>query len=147
MLEAEIAEYLDDQDVLTFDESGTSGDTFIGTLPSSPDEAIALYPQGGTNPSPKFIEDEHDIQFLCRGTEDPRGALSTARDIYGELHGLSKTTIGEDEEEDYDGTEIILIQSIQAGPTHIGRDDNGRHMYSLNFRVEYENSTEHRSEK
>ncbi len=140
MLEAEIAGYLDDQDVLSFDETGTSGDTFIGVLPSSPDEANGIFPQGGIDPSPKFIEDKSDVQFLCRGTQDPRPALSTARDIYSELHGLSKTTIGTN-------TEIILVQSIQAGPTHIGRDDNGRHMYSLNFRVEHENSTKHRSEK
>jgi len=140
MLEIQLAYYLDDQGVLTFDETGTSGDTFINILPSSPDDAIGIFSEGGPNPSPRFIEDERDIQFMVRGTQDPRPAFNTADDIYDTLQGKTKFTTS-------DSTEIIMIDSIQSGPVHIGRDDNGRHRYSLNFRVEYENPTDNRSEK
>jgi len=140
MLEIQLAYYLDDQSVLTFDESGTSGDTFINILPQSPDDAIGIFSQGGPDPSPKFIEDQRDIQFLVRGTQDPRPAFNTADEIYDTLQGKTKFTTS-------DSTEIIMIDSIQSGPVHIGRDDNGRHKYSLNFRIEYENSTDNRSER
>ena len=140
MLEIQLAYYLDDQDVLTFDESGTSGDTFINILPQSPDDAIGIFSQGGPDPSPKFIEDQRDIQFLVRGTQDPRPAFNTADEIYDTLQGKTKFTTS-------DSTEIIMRDSIQSGPVHIGRDDNGRHKYSLNFRIEYENSTDNRSER
>ena len=140
-LESELCEYLDGQGILTFDESGTSGDTFIGVLPDSPDEANAIYSEGGPTPSPKFIEDERDIQFICRGTVDPRNALSTANDIYSELQGASKFALTAD------GIYVIMINGVQSGPIHIGRDDKGRHKYSLNLRVEYENTTEHRIER
>jgi len=140
MLEIQLAYYLDDQGVLTFDESGTSGDTFINVLPSSPDEAIGIYSEGGPGPSPKFIEDERDVQFLCRGTQDPRPAFNNADNIYNELQGLSNITTS-------DSTRILLVDAQQSGPIHIGKDDNNRHRYSLNFRVEYENSTKHRDDK
>lgn len=140
MLTTQLAYYLDDQNVLDFDEAGTSGDTFINILPSSPDNAIGIYNQGGPDSSPKFIEDKRDVQFLIRGTQDPRPAFNTAEEIYSTLQGKTKFTTS-------DSTEIIMIDSIQSGPVHIGRDDNGRHKYSLNFRVEYENPTDYRSEK
>jgi len=139
MLEIQLAYHLDDKGILNFDESGTSGDTFINILPSSPDEAVGIYSEGGFDPSPKFVEDERDVQFICRGTQDPRPAFNTADSIYDELQGLSTTTS--------DSTRILKIDGVQSGPTHIGLDDNNRHEYSLNFRVRYENPTEHRSER
>lgn len=141
MLEIQLAYYLDDEEVLDFNETGTSGDTFINILPSSPDDAIGIFSEGGPDPSPKFIEDQRDIQFMVRGTQDPRPAFNTAQDIYDTLHGKSQFTTS-------DSTQVIGIQGVQSGPIHIGRDDNGRHRYSLNFRVEFENAdSDNRSEK
>lgn len=140
MIESEFAKYLDNQNILTFDETGTSGDTFINTLPPEPDDAIGIFAEGGPTPSIKFIEDTVDIQFLVRGGFDPRPAKSTAQDIYDELQGKDKFALP-------DGTEVIKVAAVQSAPIHIGRDDNNRHKYSLNFRIEYENSTTNRSDK
>ena len=140
MLEAEVATYLDTQGVVTYDASGTTGDTFINVLPSTPDDAVGIYSEGGPDPSPHFIEDRKDIQIIVRGTEDPRPAYSTAEDIYSALNGLTHYTFS-------DNTELIMCKAIQAGPIHIGMDDNQRHRYSLNFRLEIENATDHRSAK
>ncbi len=138
MLEVGLAKHLDDQGVLTFDETGVSGNTFLNVLPSEPDEAVGIYGQGGPQPSPKFVEQDGDVQFLVRGTRDPRTAQSLAESIFNELQGLDHITLP-------DGTELIEIHSLQAKPIHIGRDDNGRHKFSLNYRARHEAETKHRT--
>jgi len=137
MLEIGLANYLDSQGVLTFDETGVSGNTFLNVLPAEPDEAVGIFGQGGPQPSPKFVEQEGDIQFLVRGTRDPRVAENLAESIFNELQGLDHITLS-------NGTKLISIKAIQSKPIHIDRDDNGRHKFSLNYRVRHEAETKHR---
>ncbi len=139
MLETELAQYLDGKDVLDFSDSGGANNTYLNYLPSEPDEAIGIYGTGGPWPSPKFIEQEGDVQFITRcGKDSAKPASDTAEDIFDELQGLSKLNLVTD------GYYVISIQAKQARPVHIGRDENGRHKYSINFRVRYERPSTHR---
>ena len=137
MLETGLAQYLDNQEVLTFDATGVSGDTFINVLPSSPDEAVGIFSQGGSAPSPKFVEQFTDIQFLVRGGPDPRTSEDLAQSIFNYLHGLTQENLP-------DGSYLLQARAMQGKPIHVGRDDSGRHKFSVNFRLRYENETIHR---
>lgn len=139
MIEAGLAQYLDNQEVLTFDETGTSGDVFINVLPSNPDKAVGIFSQGGSAPSPKFVEQTTDLQFLVRGDADPRPAENLAQSIFNHLHGLTQEDLP-------DGTYLLQSRAMQGKPIHIGRDDSGRHKFSVNFRLRYEAETMHRPE-
>jgi hypothetical protein len=141
MLEAEIAKYLEAQKIGNYDETGVSSDPwsiFIASLPSSPDECIAIYPTGGDDADTKLGYDNPRVQFIVRGTLDPRPALQKARDIYNTLQGFHmKSFIS-------GGVFVLHCQGVQSGPVHIGRDENNRHELSLNFDLEIRNKSMHR---
>lgn len=134
MLVAEVATYLASQGLGTFDTTGTSGTIFVEVLPESPDECVAVYSRAGSGSDSGLPYDYPNVQVLVRGTQDPRGAESVAKSIYDALHGLRNIslTVG--------GTWLVGCKGIQSGPVHIGRDDNGRHEYSLNFALIVKNS-------
>ena len=137
MLAAAIARYLAAQGLVTFDESGLSGDTFIAVMPSAPDSCVAIFPTGGFGADGKLGYDSPTIQIRVRGTQDPRPAYQRAEAIYGALHGLHDVTLP-------GGPYVVGCWGIQSGPVHMGRDQNGRHEYSLNFRLEIRAVTAHR---
>lgn len=136
MLEG-VALYLQSKGIVTFDPAGVAGDTFIETLPDKPRDAVMLKSTGGDEPEVKHPFDTRRFQVLVRGGTDPRPAKARAEAIYDALHGLLHEELG-------DGTYIVAIGGVQAGPIHIGTDDNNRHMYSLNFWARVHASTEHR---
>lgn len=139
MLVAEIAQYLAARGLVTFDEQGADGDCFVGILPAVPDEAVALFPTGGDGADLKLAYDQPTVQVLVRGTRDPRAAADRAQAIYGALHGLHGLDLP-------GGTYVIGCWGIQSGTTHLGRDANGRHELSLNFRLEIRSRTTYRDQ-
>ena len=140
MIQTEIAKYLDGEGILTFDEQGVTGNTFIEGLPQTPDEVIAIYRRGGTQSDPKLPYDNIGMQFIVRGDIDPRPAVELAQNIYDELHGFSSGRFI------IDGEWIVSCIGAQGGPVRLGRDDNGRIEYSINFDVSYQNKTKYRSD-
>lgn len=138
MLLTEIAQYLHNQGIVMFDETGVSGDCFISVLPSSPDSVVAIFPSGGDGSDVKLGYDSPTVQVIVRGTQDPRPTLSRAQDIYNALHGFHSDSFI------VNGLYVVSCQGIQSGPTHIGRDENGRHENSLNFELEIRNQSTHR---
>jgi hypothetical protein len=141
VLEAEIAQYLENQTIGNYDETGVSSEPwsiFIASLPSSPDECIAMYPKPGSDSDPKLGYDNVGLQFIIRGTKDPRPALQKGRDIYNALQGFHmKSFIS-------GGAFVLHCIGVQSGPYHIGRDDNSRHEYTLNFDLEIRNKSQYR---
>lgn len=132
-----LARYLDGLGLLEYDPEGVTGDTFIDTMPSSPDVAVALSCYGGPEADSKLGWDEPSVQVRVRGGPDPRVSRDRCRDIRSALHGLGPLTLP-------DGTFLQLCIAIQGAPATLGVDDTGRHEHVCNFRTEIRNVTAHR---
>lgn len=128
----EIAKYLDNQGIGTFDEISSSGDIFIMTIPSSPDDCICLYTRGGGIADGKLGYDLPSIQILVRGVE----VISTqqkAQDIYNKLQGFHAQSFVTN------GIHVVNCISLQSAPNFIGTDGNRRFEFSMNFTLEIKN--------
>lgn len=128
----ELALFLARSGLGTFDETGTTGNIFIETIPNKPDEAIAIFSTGGTAADPKNEYVKGSYQILIRTIrDDPRAGSTTAQQIIDLLNGFNSDylTAG--------GHWIFDCQSIQTIPSNIGRDENNRFEFSQNFYIEY----------
>lgn len=142
MLAAAVARHLADLNLVTFDETGVTGDCFVATMPPTPDEAVALMPSAGLPQLSKAPTDLPGLQALVRGPEfDPRPGYARARDIYDALTCLDHVTLdlGGDHE-----VFVIGCTAMQSEPVPIGRDANQRHEWSLNFSFRTHAPTTHR---
>lgn len=134
-----IARYLQERGLVTYDPTGVSGDCFIETMPSSPDEAVALtIYDDRVEPDSLLPYDEPRVQVRVRGTTDPRISRRRCAEIRSHLHGLGPTVLP-------DGTELVLSVCIQGAPGSMGADENRRHEHVANFRMEVVSPTVHRS--
>jgi hypothetical protein len=133
-----LARHLSARGLLSYDPTGTTGDTFIESKPSAPDQAVVLgtYDDGSESDS-KLGYDEPRVQVLVRGTTDPRISRQRCAAIRDQLHGLGPLALP-------DGTELILSVALQAAPASLGVDQNGRHEHVCNFRMEHRSITAHR---
>jgi hypothetical protein len=142
MLTAAVAKHLASLDLLTFDAEGVTGDTFIDTMPSAPDVAVAI---SGTGGQPTNSHDGYDmpvLQVRVRGEKhDPRPPYLRARAIYGALVGLHAVTLDDDGD---DEVRVIRTVALQSDPAPIGVDDNDRHEFVINFAFTVRALTEHR---
>lgn len=132
MLITEIAEYLQFMNLGVYDPIGNNGDIFIYTMPSSPDNIIALYERGGGLADGKLGYDPRSVEIIVRG----RQAIPThdkAQYIYNTLHGFHNKTFIED------GIWVVNCLGDQAGPNYISKDENKRFEFSLNFTIEIKN--------
>lgn len=129
MLVAEIAEYLDGLGLVSFDAAGVNGNTFIETLPDTPDVAVGIFSSSGPAADVSTSVRRPGVQLLVRGDRDPRTAEAQAQLIWDALHGLHTTAfvVG--------GTRVMLCAGRQSAPIRLGPDVNGRHVYSLNFQL------------
>jgi hypothetical protein len=66
-------------------------------------------------------------------SDDPRPAYERAVSIYNALHGFKAGYFVTGE------TYIVLCVSTQGSPAPLGRDENGRFEFSLNFEVTVKN--------
>ena len=123
---------------LTFSLTST-GNVRIGSMPTSPDLAVGIWPTGGPESSTKTGYDERGLQVRVRGTSDPRTGYDLGVAIYDDLHGMEYVTLP-------GGTLVVSAKGIQSEPVSIGEDAQGRHEYTLNFRLEVRNPTPNRQE-
>lgn len=138
MLASEIAEWIGNNITsCSFDTTGITGNVFISTMPNSPDTVVMVSEYGSISDD-KNPFDDISVQVRVRGTRDPRVSYNIAKEIYDELHGLTNTVLISD------GTRIVKVVA-QNTPIDIGRDDNLRHEWTVNFQVEVYNSTSNRS--
>jgi len=129
---AEIAEYLAFNGIGLFDESGTLGDIYILNMPSTPNNVITLYARGGVAGDGKLGYDPLSIQIMVRGSE-LKVTFKRAQTIYNLLHGFGSDKFTAN------GRYVISSIADQAGATYIGKDDNKRFEFSLNFTMEIVN--------
>ena len=97
-------------------------------MPSSPDTVVMVSEYGG------IVDDKNpfsdiNVQARVRGTKDPRVGYNIAKEIFDELQGLTNTTLISS------GSRVIKVVA-QNTPIDIGRDDNGRHEWTVNFNIE-----------
>ena len=129
MLASEVAEWIGDNITnCSFDTSGVTVNVFISTMPSSPDTVVMVSEYGGTVDDKNPFSDIN-VQARVRGTRDPRVSYNIAKEIFDELQGLTNTTLISS------GSRVIKVVA-QNTPIDIGRDDNGRHEWTVNFNIE-----------
>ncbi len=138
MIISEIMRYLDSRGIVTYDDTGATGNIFMGLLPPVPDIAVAITPSGGIASSIKHPYDQPTFQVLVRGDEDPRTGYNLALAIYDALHGFGSAPFIPG------GMWVIKCEGIQSDPVHIGIDGKRRHRYAMNFMVEVARPSTHR---
>lgn len=118
MLADDIAQYINDNAIGVL---GTN--LFEGNLPDTPDNAIVVIETGGTQPDRDLPLRSPTFQVYIRNVSYSSGRtkLEAVRAL---LHQLSNKTIG--------GTYFYYILAISEGG-HVGRDDNSRDLFSINF--------------
>lgn len=123
----QVAKYL--QDTLSLGTLGT--DIFIGYLPDSPDSAIAVMDTGGLEPDVHIPTKKPTFQVFIRDVnyDDGKAVLDAVRSgLHNKFPGNSTTGLlvaG--------GTSIMNMFAMAEGG-HIGRDEVGRDLFSINFR-------------
>jgi hypothetical protein len=120
MLLDDIKDYLEQNSIGTF-----GADLFIGQLPPSPDDCIALFEYAGEPPDLHWNGEYPGLQVMARGKSYPatRAKIESVKNI---LHGVTEKVIN--------GTRYLLIQARQS-PATLGRDENGRQLFVVNFRI------------
>jgi hypothetical protein len=131
---------LDELGLGTYIPSGLpGGDIFHTVLPPSPDVAMAAALYGGPQSDSANGWDQPSIQVRVRGTAaDSRIAEQRAQAVYDLVNGLGERYLTSG------GTWLQLALGAQAGPVYIGRDQNGRHEYTVNFGVDLDRPTSNR---
>lgn len=134
MILTEIAKHLHGLSIVTFDESGVGGDCFVCTTPASPDSVVGIFPTGGDQADGKLGYDNPSVQFIIRGTKDPRSAYARAMSIYNALHGFHSASFIAG------GIYVVKCVGAQSAPVFMGTDGNGRHEFSINFELVIRNT-------
>lgn len=126
---AEVCEYLHSVGLVQYDPEGVTGDCYAYRMPNKPDHAVMVEIIGGPTSSIAHAYELPQLHLLVRGGLDPREAETRALDLYRHLHALDSVTLPR-------GTYVVSCRGIQSGPVPIGRDENGRFEFSLNFQLE-----------
>jgi len=128
MLIAELANYLDDNDLGDYIPEGTGGDIFLHIFPPSPDDCIVIAPSSGAAPDYKHPYDTVGVQILTR-SQSPGGGYQKAWDIYELLRRFGDGYLE-------DGGHHIVTCLVTSPPAPIGLDENSRHRFVLNMQFE-----------
>jgi hypothetical protein len=111
---------------------GTKGtDLFMGTMPDTPDNLVALYEYPGEGRSlawNSITRESPNLQALVRNKSYDAGRTKIEQ-IVNALHGLANVTLGT--------TKYLLINSIQS-PGLLQRDSSNRAIFVVNFSVNKE---------
>lgn len=117
---SEIATYLDSLEIL---DKGT--DLFISRQSDSPDNQVVIYNTGGLEPDRYLPTADPTFQIIVRNVNYQNGQ-NKVNEIVEALHQLVNIQL------EKDGTYFFFIM-LMSEPAHIGRDDKGRHEFSINF--------------
>ena len=101
-------------------------DLFISTMPSDPDDCVALYdyPGGGQE---QFGLENPNVQVLVRNIDYQVG-YALCRDIKYELHDNHNNEV-------INSTRYIRIHCV-TDILYLGQDDLNRYKWSINFRAQ-----------
>lgn len=98
----------------------------IGNMPDSPDRIIMISDTGGQDPNPKWLLDFPTIQIMIRGAVS--GYLITAREgkaVKDLILGVASFTTSEGDR--------WVAANMNGDLGFIGRDENMRPLFSVNF--------------
>lgn len=98
---------------------------FKSRLSESPNDQVVIYNTGGLEPDRYLPTAQPTFQVLVRNTSYSAG-YSIAKQVANELHQVVNARLVKDSIYFY---YIFLLNE----PEHIGRDDKGRHEFSINF--------------
>ena len=105
-----------------------------GYTNESPDECVMLFQSGGIV-SHYLGREDYTVQFISR-YRDMGKALSELMKVYTAIKNIFRITLPA---VTINGTVYPLLIAWQISPMqspgYIGTDENGRHMYSVNFIV------------
>jgi len=101
---------------------------FIGRMPDTPDTALYLTATGGNEPNRYIPTPRKTVQVLSRASAYP-DAYDNAQTVYDLLHRKNDSVVLET-----GGVDVMFIAALQE-PTHIGLDDQERHVFTVNFQI------------
>ena len=131
LLTKQIAVFLSNHGIGRFEEGGSGGNIFINSMPSAPNEAIAIFATGGPEIDRRNEYAGRAIQVLIRTVpNDPRPGETMSQAVIDLLKGFNGGYLAAG------GNYIVDIAAQQDGPNNIGTDENGRYEFSQNFIVE-----------
>ncbi|WP_314587921.1 minor capsid protein [Paenibacillus terrigena] len=93
---------------------------------TDPDDCAYVRLSGGFRPSEWTSKRKPSIQIVLR-TKQASAAEPKANAIYAGLHRKIEFDLG--------GTRVVSCTADQSTPIFLGKDANGRTMYSLNFTI------------
>lgn len=101
---------------------------FIGDMPDSPDNCIAIFETGGLPADIDLPTKKPTIQVLIRNTSyvTGRNLIDSLRSLFHQKYNTQLIP---------NGTYFLFI-NVQGEGNHIGRDDVGRDEFSINFLCE-----------
>jgi hypothetical protein len=120
---------IDDLGIQLANDTGYSvgNQLFKGNLPPVPDKAIAILNRIGEQPNPYIPTKSNPMfQVLVRDTSYSNGVAMLAK-VRQSLEAKTPQTIG--------STYFYYIIAVAEGGW-IGRDENGRDMWSINFKCQ-----------
>lgn len=112
------------KDLLDFIKTYIALTFYINEFPvAAPDDCGVVRVTGGAGPSGNLAEPT--FQVLVRAGH-PATAEARAWEVYQFLNYKRDFNVG--------ATHVILCSAMQSSPMFIGTDENGRFIYSLNFK-------------
>ena len=99
----------------------------VGTLPKSPDRVIMISDTGGLEANPKWLLDFPSVQVMVRGgVNDYLASFREIKAVKDIMLGLGSKLINLDQ---------WVSVTLGSDVTHIGRDENSRPLFTVNFRL------------
>ena len=111
--------------LLTTHAAGSGWQIEIGTMPDKPDQIIYINDTGGLPPNPKWLLDFPTIQVVVRG------AVGTYLDTFREAKAVKDLLMGADSQDILGDRWVSITMNGDLG--FIGRDEDERPMFSINF--------------
>ena len=100
---------------------------YVAEEPASPDTVVTVYDTGGQDSEPNILLDYPSVMVRVRGAPgDYAAAWSKAQAVKDALLGKSAATVN--------STRYVGIW-IRGDINYLGRDDNRRPQFSLNFAI------------
>lgn len=109
----------------------------LENMPTQPNQIIGVFGYSGGESDIRLPFDQPSIQVRVRGDENPMTSRNIAEQIYNTYHGKSYFPLPS-------GEYVVGMIGSQSGPIPIGRDENGRHEHTVNFRLMIRNPSLHR---
>lgn len=127
MLIQDLAEFLVSKNLGTFNISGSGGSIYLALQPNEPDDCVTLFDTGGTGSVFGLPDSRRAVQILVRA-KLMNNAYTKAWAIYDEF---ITNIVNDGHFLRFNNRKMIV--SATSTPLNIGKDDKGRHEFSLNL--------------